>query len=137
MKAHGSTILVLRMAVRVKVGFRSSGTVPDLPPISPDLPPPVAVGERPSAVCASYTQCSPRCQVFRVSRVKKLLKTGCVAGCDWTADDHRSWRNGRRGLRYGTGPLADARGSVWLLAYRELFRGGGPAGSWSRLPTVH
>ena len=31
MKAHGSTILVLRMAVRVKVGFRSSGAVPDLP----------------------------------------------------------------------------------------------------------
>ena len=30
MKAHGSTILVLRMAVRVKVGFRSSGAVPDL-----------------------------------------------------------------------------------------------------------
>ena len=29
MKAHGSTILVLRMAVRVKVGFRSSGAVPD------------------------------------------------------------------------------------------------------------
>ena len=31
MKAHGSTILVLRMAVRVKVGFQSSGAVPDLP----------------------------------------------------------------------------------------------------------
>ena len=35
MKAHGSTILVLRMAVRVKVGFRSSGAVPDL--FVPDL----------------------------------------------------------------------------------------------------
>ncbi len=37
--------------------------------------------------------------------------------------------NGRRGLRYGAGPLADARGSVWLLAYREPFRGRGPAGT--------
>ena len=38
MKAHGSTILVLRMAVRVKVGFRSSGAVPDLPPDLPRSP---------------------------------------------------------------------------------------------------
>ena len=50
----------------------------------------------------SYAQCNPQRQVLRVSRVMKLLKTGCVAGCDWTANGRRSRHNGRRGLRYGT-----------------------------------
>ncbi len=58
--------------------------------------------ERPFAVWTSYAQCNRQCQLFRVSRVMKLLKTGHVAGCDWTANGRRSRRNGRRGLRYGT-----------------------------------
>ena len=49
----------------------------------------------------SYAQCNPQCQVLRVSRVMKLLKTGRVAGCDWTANGRRSRQNGRD-LRYGT-----------------------------------
>ena len=57
--------------------------------------------ERQSAMWTSYAQCNPQCQVFRVSRVMKLLKTGRVAGCDWTANGRRSRRNGRRGLHYG------------------------------------
>ena len=46
--------------------------------------------ERPSAVWTSYAQCNRQCQLFRVSRVMKLLKTSCVAGCDWTANGRRS-----------------------------------------------
>ena len=51
---------------------------------------------------ASYAQCNPQCQLFRVSRVMKLLKTGRVAGCDWTDQRPQVSANGRRGLRYGT-----------------------------------
>ena len=53
----------------------------------------------------SYAQCNPQCQLFRVSRVVKLLKTGRVAGCDWTDQRPQVSANGRRGLRYGTPEL--------------------------------
>ena len=51
---------------------------------------PLATAQSPAGPLARY-------------RVMKLLKTGRVAGCDWTANGRRSRRNGRRGLRYGTG----------------------------------
>ena len=40
----------------------------------------------------------------------KLLKTGRVAGCDWTANVSRSRHNGRRGLRYPDADTGKAPG---------------------------
>ena len=56
--------------------------------------------ERQSVIWTSYAQCNPQCQVLRVSRVMKLLKTGHLAECDRTANGRRSRQNGRRDLRY-------------------------------------
>ena len=71
----------------------------------------------------SYAQCNPQRQVLRVSRVMKLLKTGCVPGCDWTANGRRSRHNGGRGCAtHGRGHWKGARSALQDLRVGRLHK---------------